>query len=100
MSVRGNPIVILYAEDDEEDRMLVEDAFAESRLANDLHFVTDGLPQGELDALSVRGHAAAPGEVQSIVQGLLDAAAGDGGSVAVIPEGPYCAPLTAETAAR
>jgi len=36
------PIVILYADDDPEDRMLARDAFEESRLANDLHFVEDG----------------------------------------------------------
>ena len=38
----GKPIIILYAEDDEEDQMLVQDAFEESRLANELHFVEDG----------------------------------------------------------
>ncbi|MEM1136833.1 MAG: response regulator [Bacteroidota bacterium] len=36
------PIVILYADDDPEDRMLAQDAFEESRLVNDLHFVEDG----------------------------------------------------------
>ena len=35
-------IIILYAEDDEEDRMLIEDALEESKLANELHFVVDG----------------------------------------------------------
>jgi CheY-like chemotaxis protein len=38
----GKPITILYADDDAEDRMLVKDAWEESRLANDLHFVEDG----------------------------------------------------------
>ncbi|MBT34589.1 MAG: two-component system response regulator [Thalassobius sp.] len=38
----AKPIVILYADDDPEDRMLAQDAFEESRLANDLHFVEDG----------------------------------------------------------
>lgn len=43
MSVdRGSPIVILMAEDDADDRMLARDAWAESRLANDLRFVEDG----------------------------------------------------------
>lgn len=42
MKERGNPITILMAEDDPEDRMLVKDAFHEGRLANDLHFVEDG----------------------------------------------------------
>ena len=36
------PITILYADDDAEDRMLVKDAWEESRLANELHFVEDG----------------------------------------------------------
>jgi len=36
------PIVILIAEDDAEDRMLIKDALAESRLANTIQFVEDG----------------------------------------------------------
>jgi CheY-like chemotaxis protein len=36
------PIVILVADDDEEDRMLVKEALEESRLANNLQFVVDG----------------------------------------------------------
>jgi CheY-like chemotaxis protein len=35
-------IHILMAEDDEEDRMLAQDALRESRLKNTLHFVEDG----------------------------------------------------------
>jgi CheY-like chemotaxis protein len=42
MGKRGKPIIILYAEDDEEDRMLMRDAVKESRLTNELHFVEDG----------------------------------------------------------
>jgi CheY-like chemotaxis protein len=42
MGKRGNPIIILYAEDDEEDRMLMQDALKESRLTNELHVVEDG----------------------------------------------------------
>jgi CheY-like chemotaxis protein len=38
----GNPITILMAEDDPDDRMLVSEAFEESRLNNDLRFVEDG----------------------------------------------------------
>ena len=41
-TVNKESITILYAEDDEEDRMLVQDALAESRLANKLDFATDG----------------------------------------------------------
>ena len=36
------PIIILYADDDAEDRMLVQDAWRESRLRNELHFVENG----------------------------------------------------------
>ena len=42
MSAQAMPITILYADDDAEDRMLVKDAWEESRLANELHFVEDG----------------------------------------------------------
>ncbi len=42
MSRLGKPITILYADDDAEDRMLVKEAWEESRLANELHFVEDG----------------------------------------------------------
>ena len=37
-----HPILVLVADDDPEDRMLIEDAFEESRLANKLEFVEDG----------------------------------------------------------
>lgn len=36
------PISILIADDDADDRMLIEDAFEESRLSNPLAFVEDG----------------------------------------------------------
>jgi CheY-like chemotaxis protein len=36
------PIVILLADDDADDRMLAQDALAESRLANELRCVEDG----------------------------------------------------------
>lgn len=42
MKTNGKPIIILMADDDSDDRMLVKDAFDESRLNNDLHFVEDG----------------------------------------------------------
>jgi CheY-like chemotaxis protein len=53
MSNKEKSIIILYAEDDQEDRMLVEEAMAESRLANILHFVGDG--EELLDYLCRRG---------------------------------------------
>ena len=49
----GRPIVILLADDDEEDRMLAADALEESRVVNDLRFVEDG--EELLDYLYHRG---------------------------------------------
>jgi CheY-like chemotaxis protein len=46
-------VVILIADDDEEDRMLVKEAMEESRLANHLQFVEDG--EELLDYLHNRG---------------------------------------------
>lgn len=42
MTRSNKPIVILVAEDDADDRMLLQDAFEESRLSNELRFVEDG----------------------------------------------------------
>ena len=52
------PITILMADDDPDDRMLTRDALAESRLANDLHFVEDG--EELLDYLHQRGKFSDP----------------------------------------
>jgi len=38
----GEPITILMADDDADDRRLTQDALEESRLANDLRFVENG----------------------------------------------------------
>lgn len=38
----NRPIRILVADDDEDDRMLIADAFDEARLRNPIDFVTDG----------------------------------------------------------
>ena len=46
-------IRILIADDDEDDRMLIEDAFAEARLNNPIDFVTDG--EDLMDYLHRRG---------------------------------------------
>lgn len=40
---KAKPIVILMADDDEDDRMLAEDALRESRVLNELHCVEDGV---------------------------------------------------------
>ncbi len=42
MTRSAKPIVILVADDDADDRMLLQDAFEESRLSNELRFVEDG----------------------------------------------------------
>lgn len=47
------PIVLLIADDDPEDRMLVKEALEESRLKNELKFVEDG--EQLLDYLFHRG---------------------------------------------
>jgi CheY-like chemotaxis protein len=58
MTDHGRPIVILLADDDEEDRMLAADAMRESRVANDLRFVEDG--EELLDYLYRRNRYSAP----------------------------------------
>jgi CheY-like chemotaxis protein len=42
MKAEGKMITILLADDDPDDRQLTQDAFAENRLANNLHCVEDG----------------------------------------------------------
>jgi two-component system, response regulator len=42
MTQTGRGIVILCAEDDDDDRLLIREAWEEGRLANDLRFVHDG----------------------------------------------------------
>lgn len=46
-------ITILMADDDEDDRLMAREALQEARLANDLHFVVDGVEL--LDYLKQRG---------------------------------------------
>ena len=53
MPIDPKPIIVLYADDDPEDRMLAKDAWDESRLANELHFVEDG--EDLMDYLHRRG---------------------------------------------
>jgi CheY-like chemotaxis protein len=55
----GQPIIILMADDDADDRMLAKEALEESRVANDLRFVEDG--EELMDYLYRRGnHTDAP----------------------------------------
>lgn len=42
MLKKRKPVNILLAEDDEDDYLLIIDALRESRLANEMHWVTDG----------------------------------------------------------
>ena len=58
-----------------------------------LHFVTGGLTAEQLATLSVNGHAADPGRMTEAVQAILEEALSKGATVAVVPEGPYCAPV-------
>ena len=53
---RVQPITILMADDDPDDRLLTTEALAENRLANDLHIVGDGVEL--LDYLYRRGQYA------------------------------------------
>jgi len=70
MSDNARPIVILLADDDEEDRMLAADALEESRVVNDLRFVEDG--EELLDYLYHRGKYEAPGSSPTPGLILLD----------------------------
>ncbi len=55
-------IIILMAEDDEDDRLMTRDALKEARLVNEIHFVEDG--EELMDYLYHRGkytdHATSP----------------------------------------
>ncbi len=53
------PVTILMAEDDPDDRLLVREALAESRLANQLYWVENG--EELIDYLHQRGKYAEPG---------------------------------------
>ena len=53
MNVAGSPIVLLIAEDDPDDQLLVREALEENRLANDIYFVNNG--EELLDFLYHRG---------------------------------------------
>ena len=63
-----------------------------------LHFVADGLPDGDLTHLSAQGIDVRGKDVEREVQQLLDTLLSDGRSLAVMPEGPYCAPVSSAAA--
>jgi CheY-like chemotaxis protein len=70
MRIGRKPIVILLADDDEEDRMLACDALTESRLSNHITCVTDG--EDLMDYLHCRGKYAPPAEAPRPGLILLD----------------------------
>ncbi len=59
MTLNPNPIVLLMAEDDADDRLLVKEALEESRVLNDLRFVEDG--EELLEYLRRQGRYSEPG---------------------------------------
>jgi CheY-like chemotaxis protein len=65
-----SPIVILLADDDEEDRMLACDALMESRLSNSVYCVTDG--EDLMDYLHLRGKYLPPADAPRPGLILLD----------------------------
>jgi CheY-like chemotaxis protein len=67
---RRHPVTILMADDDPDDCLLAREALAESRLANDLHFVSDG--EELMDYLYQRGRYSIPGSAPRPGLILLD----------------------------
>ena len=60
MKQLGQPIIILMADDDADDRMLTKDALEESRVLNELRFVEDG--EELMDYLTRRGKFSDPAD--------------------------------------
>ena len=58
-----------------------------------LHFFTPGLPVDTVAKLSVVPHATNEVELPARLQAFVDQLCAGGKSVAVFPEGPYCAPI-------
>jgi len=61
-----------------------------------IHFFTSGIEQNELGSLSVNPHPLSEHEIQRKVQFLIDKCIADKGVIAVLPEGPYCSPISSE----
>lgn len=66
----SQPIVILMADDDADDRILTKDALEESRVVNDLRFVEDG--EELMDYLKRRGEFSDPASAPKPGLILLD----------------------------
>jgi len=65
-----NKIVILIADDDEDDRLMAKEALEENRLANEVRFVVDG--EDLMDYLRGRGKYSAAGSAPRPGLILLD----------------------------
>ena len=70
MKGRRHPVTILMADDDPDDCLLAREALAESRLANDLHIVSDG--EELMDYHYQRGKYSVPGSAPRRSLILLD----------------------------
>ena len=70
MKNRKKQIIILMAEDDPDDRLLVEEAFKDNRLSNKLYFVEDG--ERLMDYLRMRGKFSDPKQAPRPGMILLD----------------------------
>ena len=70
MDPKRRAVTILMADDDEEDRMMTEEAWKENRLANPLRFVEDG--EELMEYLEHRGKYADPADSPSPGLILLD----------------------------
>ncbi len=62
-----------------------------------IHFFTSGIGQDELKKLSVNPHASNENEIQQKVQLLVDKCVANKEVIAVLPEGPYCSPVSEDT---
>jgi len=60
---------------------------------DNLIFVTDGLDQRQLDKLSVNGQAAGRRTLNEVLNSILQSELHHSKRVAVLSEGPYCAPV-------
>jgi nickel-dependent lactate racemase len=56
-----------------------------------LYFLTDGLPQSELDMLSVHGISTDKNKIALAIEKIIERS--DADKIAVFPEGPYCVPI-------
>ena len=58
-----------------------------------LYFITDGLSEDQMKRMSITGHYAPAAQVAHRIESLLDFVLTPGKTLAVFPEGPYCAPV-------